>query len=158
MLTGSTQICKKTRAVKRNENSCPFGENDKESSSSTFLRCSMVSFLKLGILRITHVEHLPHDPACPHKASVLGAARERPHSCLLPKDENTWLGGAGKRRGRRHHPSKTYFFWFPCLLYYWLLAKWSFRSSAYSNRRKLNINNRLFPSRLLFVNKRIQVK
>lgn len=49
--------------------------------------------------------------------------------------------------------SKTYFFWFPYLLYYWLLAKWSFRSSAYCNRRKLNINNRLFPSRLLFVNK-----
>lgn len=49
--------------------------------------------------------------------------------------------------------SKTYFFWFPYLLYYWLLAKWSLRSSAYCNRRKLNINNRLFPSRLLFVNK-----
>lgn len=61
-----------------------------------------------------------------------------------------WLGGAG----RRHHPAHQDIpFLVPHLLSYWLLGKWSFRSSANSNRRKLNINNRLFPSSMLFVNK-----
>lgn len=61
--------------------------------------------------------------------------------------------GRKEEEGGITHLTKTYIFWFLYLLYYWLLSKWSFRSSAYSNRRKLNINNRLFPSRLLFVNK-----
>lgn len=114
----------------------------------------MVSFLTFNILWILHVERLPHAPYCSHEASVLGALREHPHSCLLSKDkECDRVVQDREGEGGITRLTKAYSFWFPYLLYYWLLAKWSFRSSAYSNRRKLNINNRLFPSRLLFVNK-----
>lgn len=83
---------------------------------------------------------------------------ELPESSLTPASYRRmkrcgWVGQEGEEEGGITHLTKTHFFWFPYLLYYWLLAKWSFRSSAYSNRRKLNINNRLFPSRVLFVNK-----
>lgn len=100
-------------------------------------------------------EKLPHNPNWSHEPGVLGAVGEQP-LCLpaLLKDGGTLQHEAGKRAGWRHHPSHhdTIFL---ISLFAWLLAAgyMTFRSSAFSNRRKLNINNRLFPSRLLFVNK-----
>lgn len=100
MLTGSTQICKTTQAVKHNENSCPFGENDREGSSSTFLRCSTVSFLKFGILRILHVEQLPHAPDCSHDGVCLRLSESilTPASCRRMR-RCGWVGQEREEEG-----------------------------------------------------------
>lgn len=100
-------------------------------------------------------EELPHIPNWSHEPSVLGAVGEQP--CCFPallKDGGTWRHVTGKRAGWRHHPSNHNAIFLVSLFALLLAAGYTtFRSSASSNRRKLNINNRLFPSRLFFVNK-----
>lgn len=97
VLTGSTDL--------QNNSGCKTQRKQLEGSSGRFLHCSMVSFLKFGILLILYIVWLPCVPDCSHKASVLGSIRKHPHSSLPSRGEEMWLGGAGKRGERRHHPS-----------------------------------------------------
>lgn len=138
VLTGRTQICKTTGAVKHDENRCPLGRTTGKAAGAPL--CVAHGF---AVWYFTNTSGRAASPG----PQLWGASPAIPW-----KDEELGLGGAGKRR-KEASPTWPYIFWFLSLLYYWLLPKWSFRSSAYSNRRKLNINNRLFPSRLLFVNK-----
>lgn len=116
---------------------------------------SIASWFVFWSLVFCSLEKLPHNPNWSHEPGVLGAVGEQPF-CLpaLLKDGGTWQCEAGKGAGWRHHPSHHDTIFLVSLFALLLAAGYmTFRSSAFSNRRKLNINNRLFPSRLFFVNK-----
>lgn len=110
VLTGSTQICKTTQAVKHNENSCSRGEKDREDSSGTFLCCLMVSSLKFGILWALHEQRLPHAPDCPHEVSVLELWESifTPASCRR-MGRCGWVGQEREEGGGSTHLTKAYF-------------------------------------------------